>query len=259
MFSQNLSRFMVALAVFLAGVSWVRAAEIMDAPRVEGLSGTTATVRWATDVVTGTRVHYGLSANQLMKSAEGENGMFHNVTINGLQPGTAYCFAVGTARKILATGQFTTVSSAASASAPVSSSPLAAARAAIGRLFEDSSKSTRNAPASTPAPASVRVPPASVTWGNPGSLADHFARHGGDFHASSAEDYAAQAWQFRQRARTGALRVKLDDDGVQRVFDPATGAFAAYNRDGTTKTFFKPGSPGYFERQPGRPVKAITP
>lgn len=41
---------------------------------------------------------------------------------------------------------------------------------------------------------------------------------------------------------------------MKRVFDPKTGAFAAYNRDGTTKTFFKPGSPGYFERQPGRIV-----
>ena len=40
---------------------------------------------------------------------------------------------------------------------------------------------------------------------------------------------------------------------------PLAGSGAAivkiYNRDGTTKTYFKPGSPDYFDRQPGRPVK----
>jgi pyocin large subunit-like protein len=49
---------------------------------------------------------------------------------------------------------------------------------------------------------------------------------------------------------------KLDDaDGTLRVWDPKTGAFAAYNRDRTAKTYFKPGNPDYFARQPGRPIK----
>ena len=55
-----------------------------------------------------------------------------------------------------------------------------------------------------------------------------------------------------RRAKTDRLPTKVDETGVTRIFDPKTGAFAAYNRDGTTKTFFKPGSPGYFDRQPGR-------
>jgi pyocin large subunit-like protein len=42
------------------------------------------------------------------------------------------------------------------------------------------------------------------------------------------------------------------------VYDPGTRAFGAYNRDGTTKTFFKPGTRDYFERQPGRPVNLKT-
>lgn len=51
--------------------------------------------------------------------------------------------------------------------------------------------------------------------------------------------------------------MKLDDtDGTLRVFDPQTHAFAAYNAAGRTKTFFKPESAGYWQRQPGR---AITP
>jgi pyocin large subunit-like protein len=106
-------------------------------------------------------------------------------------------------------------------------------------------------------PASA--PPTRQTWGNLESLQDHFVRHGGDFAASSADDYAAQAWRFRQRARSGGLQVKIDEEGVQRVFDPVTGAFAAYGRDGTTKTYFKPGSRDYFARQPGRPVREVTP
>ena len=90
------------------------------------------------------------------------------------------------------------------------------------------------------------------TWGNPGSLPDHFARHGADFHAKDADEYARLAWEFGQRGKQGGLLVKVDEDGTQRVFDPKSGAFAAYNRDGTTKTFFKPNSRDYFARQPGR-------
>ena len=96
------------------------------------------------------------------------------------------------------------------------------------------------------------APPARETWGNPGSLPDHFARHGADFHAKDAEEYARMAWQFGQRAKQGGLLVKVDEGGTRRVFDPKTGAFAAYNADGTTKTFFKPNSRDYFARQPGR-------
>jgi pyocin large subunit-like protein len=92
------------------------------------------------------------------------------------------------------------------------------------------------------------------TWGNPASLPDHFARHGADFHARDADDYARQAWAFGEHAKAGGLLVKVDADGVRRVFDPRTGAFGAYNADGTTKTYFKPNSRDYFDRQPGRLV-----
>jgi len=99
---------------------------------------------------------------------------------------------------------------------------------------------------------------ASATWGNGASLADHFSRHGRDFGAKNPDDYARMAADFLQRARKEALPAKVDDAGVLRVFDPASGAFGAYNRDGTTKTFFKPNNPGYFDRQPGRSVNLNT-
>lgn len=44
-------------------------------------------------------------------------------------------------------------------------------------------------------------------------------------------------------------------EGVFRGFDPKTRAFGASHADGTTKTFFKPESRDYSDRQPGTPVK----
>ena len=133
--------------------------------------------------------------------------------------------------------------------------------------IEKQANSTREGGRSRPLPARTfsrtatanqAAPRAAETWGNLATLPDHFARHGSDFAATSAEDYARLAWQFLQRARAKGLPAKVDPTGTLRVYDPGTGAFAAYNRNGTTKTFFKPGSPGYFDRQPGRPINLKT-
>jgi len=88
------------------------------------------------------------------------------------------------------------------------------------------------------------------SWGNSNTLARHFRDHGADFAASSADDYARQASEFLQRP--GSL-TKIDADGVIRVYDPGTNTFGAYNPNGTTRTFFKPSSPTYWDRQPGVP------
>lgn len=63
------------------------------------------------------------------------------------------------------------------------------------------------------------------------------------------------AWEFLQRGKRGEVLVKIDDEGVMRLWDPKSRAFAAYNRDGTTKTYFRPNSRDYFDRQPGNLVK----
>jgi pyocin large subunit-like protein len=134
---------------------------------------------------------------------------------------------------------------------------ICAAVAAFGWDKEDAGATSRRSPTAQ-ASAGSRNASASRTWGNPSSLPDHFTRHGGDFRARHAEDYARMAAEFLQRARSVGLPAKVDDRGVIRVFDARSGAFGAYNRDGTTKTFFKPGSDGYFDRQPGRPVDLKT-
>ena len=231
------------------------AAELLGTAQVVPVSPSAVTVRWRTDVPTGSRVDYGRTAEAAEQHAEGALTDAHEVTLTGLQPGTRYFFSIGTARKKLGSGDFTTVGSAVAASAPASVSPVAKTSTAPAPTAATPKPRTFFGLLGKPAaPPAVKAPPTRETWGSPGSLPDHFARHGADFAAKDADDYARMAWEFRERAKTERLPTKVDETGVRRVFDPKTGAFAAYNRDGTTKTFFKPGSPGYFERQPGRAV-----
>jgi len=95
---------------------------------------------------------------------------------------------------------------------------------------------------------------AGLNWANPATLNDHFARHGAEFGARTPAEYAHMATQFLQRAKSEGLPSKVDDSGVLRVFEPTTGTFAAYNRQGSTKTFFRPVTANYFARQPGKSV-----
>ena len=75
--------------------------------------------------------------------------------------------------------------------------------------------------------AVVRDAPATrKTWGNVASLPDHFARHGADFSAKSQDDYAAQAWRFRERASTEHLPMKFDTDGTFENARPNKGHMA---------------------------------
>jgi pyocin large subunit-like protein len=96
-----------------------------------------------------------------------------------------------------------------------------------------------------------RAPRRGAHWGNPKTLARHFRDHGADFGAKNADDYARQASDFLRSSQAGGLPTKIDADGVIRVFDPKSNTFGAFNPDGTTRTFFKPSSPTYWDRQPG--------
>jgi len=88
-------------------------------------------------------------------------------------------------------------------------------------------------------------------WGRPETLDDHFARHGADFGAKSADDYAQQASDFLRRSQAQGLPTKVDAKGIIRVYDPATNTFGSYNPSGTTRTFFKPSGSTYWDRQLG--------
>lgn len=200
------------------------------------------TITWKTDVESGSRVNYGTRPDFLDRRADGVVSEAHTVTIEGLEPGTVYHYAVGSARQRLATGTFTTTGKGAPKPLP---------------KLQDSPVANKSPPVvSKPAPVPLKVPPTKATWGNFYSLRDHYERHGADFQSKSPDDYAAKAWLFLQRAKTEGLPIKYDEvDGTIRVWDGKTRSFAAYNRDGTTKTFFKPESPTYWSRQPGRSIK----
>lgn len=212
------------------------AAGLVRGPTVLSLSPTNAVVHWVTDTPCGTRVQLGTAPDKLDRRLDGPVTNIHTVTLTHLKPGTRCFFSVGTARHPLATNSFET--------------PIAATPTAPGQIATVGPPMRPAKTAWLPPPA----PPARETWGNYATLRDHFERHGRDVGARTADEYAALAWQFLERAKFEGLPMKQDDSGVLRVFDPKTRAFAAYNRNGTTRTFFKPQSRDYFDRQPGQPL-----
>lgn len=77
-------------------------------------------------------------------------------------------------------------------------------------------------------------------WYDSATLAKHFTKHGADFGASTADEYANMAGDFLRRAQAERLPTKVDSSGIIRVYDPPTNTFGVYNPDGMTVTFFKP-------------------
>jgi hypothetical protein len=208
------------------------AVQLLEAPAV-ALTTSNVVIRWVTDVPCGTRARVEPADSGVTVTESKVTGTSHTVTIGGLKPTTRYAVRLGTAKVWLATNVFTTTGSLPSAGSP-------GPRSSEQTIVES------------------KAPPARETWGSYSTLPDHFERHGADFHAKDAEDYARMAWEFRQRAYAEGLPAKMDNERVLRVYDPKTGAFAAYNPTGTTRTFFKPNSHDYFERQPGRRVNLKT-
>lgn len=210
-------------------------------------STTNATIRWVTDVPTGTRAIFGVQTQplQLNRRVQGTVGTEHEVQLTDLAPNTTYSVAYGTARFWFATNQFTTPGDPkiVQTTGPPSATEVSPAVKPSSKAKDSAAKSI-----------APKVPNTRSSWGNMASLQDHFIRHGRDFGAKNADDYAAQAWLFLQRARTEGLPAKRDENGVLRIYDPKTRAFAAYNRDGTTKTYFKAGRRDYFDDQPGQPI-----
>lgn len=242
MHEKTQSRFRVRTILFAwwtAALAWVsftsHAAIITGGPTVEFTNATQAVIRWSTDVTTGTRVFFGESVTRMTRRADGDLGVSHSAVLPALEPGTKWFFTVGTARVPLATNSFVVPEKTIRERAPPSASA-----------------ATSRPPGAKPP---KNTPPARETWGYLPSLADHFERHGRDFNSKDAEDYARMAWEFQQRAKAEGLPTKVDSEGVKRIYDPKSGAFAAYNRNGTTKTFFKPNSRDYFDRQPGKLIR----
>ncbi len=242
----SLVRVLLAV-VSLSGLAATSALAVTltEGPKAEAAE-TSATITWKTDVACGTKVQYGTSATNLDVKYSGDVNATHVASLAGLQPATTYYYSVGSAKVTLGTGSFTTTSRGAAAHPSL-------LKKAVSMITGDKPA----APVTSSAKAvATTAPPTRLTWGSLDSLPDHFHRHGGDFHAATEDDYAAQAWLFLQRARHDSLPMKWDEaDSTLRVWDPANHIFAAYSGHGRTRTFFKPGNPDYWQKQPGRPIR----
>lgn len=244
--------FLTLVSLWILGAACGRAVEITQGPLVEP-TPTNAVIRWRTDRTAGGRVVYGTAVREMTQRASADAvSSQQEVRIQELKPGTTYWYAVGTARLTLATNSFTTPGMASEPATGVSAAQRD--RDAGGAKSRVPGGGATGPLAGKFDPTKLQAPPARQTWGAPRSLQDHFDRHGADFSAKDPEDYAAQAWVFLRRAKAEGLPAKLDDDGVLRVYEPKTRSFAAYNKDLTTRTYFKPGRRDYFDDQPGRPV-----
>lgn len=89
------------------------------------------------------------------------------------------------------------------------------------------------------------------SWANALTLEKHVSKHAHQFGATSADEYAGMASEFFQRAVHEGLPTRIDSDGTIRVYEPSTNTFGSFDASGRTRTFFRPSSSTYWERQDG--------
>ncbi|WP_434480367.1 hypothetical protein [Gemmatimonas sp.] len=111
--------------------------------------------------------------------------------------------------------------------------------------------------AGAPAPSVSPAPPAprsSIGFRSRTRLDEHFAKHGAEFAAATANDYLAMAQRVRALPPSATvLELTRPTDGVISKFDRESGAFLAFDADSTIRTFFKPNDgEAYFKRQARR-------
>lgn len=104
------------------------------------------------------------------------------------------------------------------------------------------------------APASPRVSPpenaSSVGFASRQGWLDHYAKHGAEFGDITREQYLSAAQAVRDARAGGDILEARRRDGTISRYDRKTGAFLAFNLDGTIRTFFKPDDgERYFQRQ----------
>ncbi|MGE5149074.1 MAG: hypothetical protein ACM3II_03040 [Rhodospirillaceae bacterium] len=84
-------------------------------------------------------------------------------------------------------------------------------------------------------------------------LDEHYEKHGAEFGRITRQDYLHQAQLLRDAPVGGPVLETVRADGVTTRFDRQTGAFIAFNRNGTIRTFFKPhDGERYYRRQAER-------
>jgi pyocin large subunit-like protein len=116
-----------------------------------------------------------------------------------------------------------------------------------------------NAPSSATSSAQLAPATPSKGWGsrvafvNAQRLDEHYEKHGSEFGRISKQDYLRQAQLLRDASVGGPVLETVRADRVATRYDRQTGAFIAFNPDGTIRTFFKPNDgERYYRRQAER-------
>ena len=103
-------------------------------------------------------------------------------------------------------------------------------------------------------PAAPRAPAAhGAGFRSEARLREHHDKHGREFGRVTTQEYLALAQELRDRPLGPRVLEATRADGVVTRYDRDSGAFLAFERDGTIRTFFKPrDGEAYFRRQRDR-------
>jgi pyocin large subunit-like protein len=94
---------------------------------------------------------------------------------------------------------------------------------------------------------------ANIGFATERRLNEHYEKHGAEFGRITRQDYLRQAQLLRDAQVGGPVLQTVRADGVTTKFDRQTGAFVAFNPNGTIRTFFKPNDgERYYRRQADR-------
>lgn len=94
---------------------------------------------------------------------------------------------------------------------------------------------------------------ANIGFATERRLEEHYDKHGAEFGRITKQDYLRQAQLLRDAQVGGPVLQTVRADGVTTRFDRQTGAFIAFNPNGTIRTFFKPNDgERYYRRQAER-------
>lgn len=113
----------------------------------------------------------------------------------------------------------------------------------------------------SPGPAALAASPAPAGLGVHGEIGfrdaehlhEHYQKHGREFGRITEAEYLRLAQELRDRRAGGEILEAVRSDGVITRFDRASGAFLAFDRDLTIRTFFQPNEgERYFRRQLAR-------
>ncbi len=125
-----------------------------------------------------------------------------------------------------------------------------------GCSFHDTSVRQTGVPPKAGLPAKkseARSSGADIGFASREKLAEHYQKHGREFGFITIEEYLRQAQSLRDRPVGGNVLETVRADGVVTRFDRASGAFIAFEADGTIRTYFRPNAgENYFLRQSQR-------